>query len=152
MREHQDDRESRHAAERREQRRPEKSENVARGSRTTVALEPGSVRVETWIDVETTRGRLFEFQLGVPPGLAIETDRARWVRRHVAVVSGEEDQEVATTAVPLEPPPERIEPGRLARAVESLGGDQQSTRPGRCHAPMLAARHCRVHAGDRRYR
>lgn len=42
-------------------------------ARTTVSLEPGLARVDTWLDYQTARGRLYELTLGVPPGFEIES-------------------------------------------------------------------------------
>ena len=42
-------------------------------ARTTVLVEPGSSRIDTWLDYQTARGRLYELTIGVPPGLEIES-------------------------------------------------------------------------------
>jgi hypothetical protein len=42
-------------------------------ARTTVLLEPGSAWVDTWLDYQTARGRLYELTVSVPPGLEIES-------------------------------------------------------------------------------
>lgn len=41
--------------------------------RTTVMVEPGLARVDSWFDYLTARGRLYELTLSVPPGLEIES-------------------------------------------------------------------------------
>ncbi|MGE3817928.1 MAG: hypothetical protein AB7I30_00690 [Isosphaeraceae bacterium] len=46
---------------------------VTAQSRTTVSLDRSFARIETWLDYQTTRGRLFELSLGVPPGLDVES-------------------------------------------------------------------------------
>lgn len=42
-------------------------------ARTTVALEPGWARVDTWLDLESARGRLFDLNLGLPAGLEVKS-------------------------------------------------------------------------------
>ena len=42
-------------------------------SRTTVVLDPRSARVDTWLDFENSRGRLFDLSVGLPPGLEVES-------------------------------------------------------------------------------
>jgi hypothetical protein len=42
-------------------------------ARTTVLLEPGAARVDTWLDFQQTRGRLYDVTLVLPPGFRIET-------------------------------------------------------------------------------
>ncbi len=46
---------------------------VRAGDRTTVVLEPRMARIETWLDFETTRGRVYDLALGLPPGLEVES-------------------------------------------------------------------------------
>jgi len=46
---------------------------VVAAGRTTVVLGPEAARVDTWLDFETTRGRLFDLNFGLPPGMAVES-------------------------------------------------------------------------------
>ena len=46
---------------------------VRAASRTTVILDPKSAHIDTWLDFETTRGRLFDLKLGLPAGLQVES-------------------------------------------------------------------------------
>lgn len=46
---------------------------VGSEARTTVALEPGSARVDTWLDYQITRGRPDDLSLAIPPGLEIDS-------------------------------------------------------------------------------
>jgi hypothetical protein len=46
---------------------------VRAASRTTVVLDPGSARVDTWLDLENSRGQLFDLSVGLPPGLEVES-------------------------------------------------------------------------------
>jgi len=46
---------------------------VSARSRSTVSLEAASARVETWLDYQTARGRLFELNLAVPSGIEVES-------------------------------------------------------------------------------
>jgi hypothetical protein len=40
-------------------------------SRTTVSLDPGRARVDTWLDYQVSRGRVYEVQVALPPGLEL---------------------------------------------------------------------------------
>jgi len=46
---------------------------VRAADRTTVVIDPRSARVETWLDVETARGRLYDLALELPAGLEVES-------------------------------------------------------------------------------
>ena len=41
--------------------------------RTTVTIDPGTARVDTWLDVETARGKLYDLAVGLPAGLEVES-------------------------------------------------------------------------------
>lgn len=42
-------------------------------SRTTVMLDDGQARVETWLNYQTAHGRLFDLNIGLPDGLLLES-------------------------------------------------------------------------------
>ncbi|GAC1465759.1 MAG: hypothetical protein NVSMB9_05680 [Isosphaeraceae bacterium] len=42
-------------------------------ARTTVLLDPGLARVDSWLDFETARGRIFELNLAIPAGLIVDS-------------------------------------------------------------------------------
>lgn len=42
-------------------------------SRTTVIVEPGRARVDSWLEFAVSRGRVFEVKIAVPPGMIAET-------------------------------------------------------------------------------
>jgi hypothetical protein len=46
---------------------------VRAGVRTTIAVSAASALVDTTLSVETTRGRLFDMAVGLPPGLGVES-------------------------------------------------------------------------------